>query len=77
MYPNPTAGDLKIDLGAFYSGITVKVFNALGQVVINETFGTTDEIKLNIEGTPGMYILEISTEEGERARFNVIKEYEL
>ena len=74
LYPNPTAGDLKIDLGAVYSGTNVKVFNSLGQVVINKSFGTTDEIEIFIEGTPGMYILEISTEDGKTGRFNVIKE---
>jgi hypothetical protein len=73
VYPNPTSGNLKIDLGGVYNGTTVKVFNALGQVVIKESFGSTDEINLDIDGTPGMYILEIKTDEGKSARVNVIK----
>ena len=74
VYPNPTFGDLKIDLGDVYSGTSVKAFNALGELVINESFGTTDEVNLNIEGTPGMYILEIKTEDGKTARVNVVKD---
>jgi hypothetical protein len=74
VYPNPTSGNLKIDLGEVYKGTTVKVFNALGQIIINESFGSTGEINIEIEGTPGMYILEINTEEGKSARVNVIKE---
>jgi hypothetical protein len=74
IYPNPTSGNLKIDLGAVYNETWIKVYDALGQIVISESFGTTNEINLNIEGAPGMYILEISTEEGKSARMNLIKE---
>jgi hypothetical protein len=74
LYPNPTFGNLEVGLGEVYNDVTVKMFNALGQGVINENFGSTNEINLNIEGTPGMYILEIRTEEGKAASVNVIKE---
>ncbi len=74
VYPNPTSGSLKVELGDVYNGTVVKLFNARGQVVLNESFGTTDEIKLNIEGLSGLYILEIKTDEGKIARINVLKE---
>ena len=48
--------------------------SVLGQAIINESFGSTDEINLRIEGTPGMYILEIKTDERKFAKVNVIKE---
>jgi hypothetical protein len=73
VYPNPTTGNLKIDLGDVYNEISIKVFNPLGQVIINENFGTADEINIEIEGSARMYILEINTEEGRTARVNVIK----
>ena len=74
VYPNPTFGNLKIDLGEVYNEISVKVFNSRGQIVINESFGSTSEINLNIEESSGIYILEIKTEEGKTARVNVLKE---
>lgn len=73
VYPNPTLGQLKIDLGDTYDGISVQVFNAIGQAVIDESFGSTDEIELSIEGTPGMYVLEIKTENGTAAKVTIVK----
>lgn len=73
VYPNPTLGNLKIDLGDTYDGTAVKVFNALGQAVIDEPFGSTNEIELNIEGMPGMYILEIKADNGKAAKVSIIK----
>lgn len=71
--PNPTMGNLKIDLEKIYNAITVTVYNALGQIVINESFQSTDEINIDIKGQSGVYILEINTEERKFARINVIK----
>ncbi|MCG8577007.1 MAG: FG-GAP-like repeat-containing protein [Flavobacteriales bacterium] len=74
VYPNPTAGDLKVNLGGVYSEINLKVFNALGEVIMTESFGTATELNLEIAGAAGMYILEITTAMGESARVNVVKE---
>lgn len=74
VYPNPTRGDLNIDLGKVYNGTTIRVYNTLGQVISSQSFGVTNEINLKIESAPGIYILEINTEDGKVDRFNVIKE---
>lgn len=73
VYPNPTEGNLTIDLGDMYSEVTVTINNAVGQQVRNETFESSNEINLDFEGTPGVYILEVKTKEGKTARVNIIK----
>lgn len=62
-----------VNLVATYAETTVKVFSRLGQVVINESFETADKFNVYIEGTTGMYFLEINTEEGKTVRLNIIK----
>ncbi|MCH2229215.1 MAG: T9SS type A sorting domain-containing protein [Crocinitomicaceae bacterium] len=73
VYPNPTFGNLSVELGNVYNETTVKVYNALGQVLVNESFGSTDTLSIQIAGTTGMYILEIKTEVGKSAKIRVIK----
>ena len=73
VYPNPTSGNLRISLGELYTGVSIKVFNTIGQIIVDRTFGTTDEVQIELEGTPGMYILEIKTEEEKSAHVSVIK----
>jgi hypothetical protein len=72
-YPNPTTGDISIDLGQTYNQSDVKVLNMLGQVVFTQTYSSASQINLNIDGNPGMYILEINTEEGTTSRISVLK----
>ena len=73
VYPNPTDGQLKIDLGCIYSNISVMVYNTLGQNIFGKTFGSSDFIEFNIKGESGVYIVDIRTKEGKGARIQVVK----
>ena len=71
VYPNPAQDVLNIDYKSELTG--VKVYNLLGQEVINRT-AATSQMKLDISGlTSGVYIVKLSAEEGEHS-FRVIKE---
>ncbi len=72
--PNPTSGNIRVDLGELKTAISVKLINALGQVVMTKSFGAADEIQLNVEESSGLYILEVQSEDGKIARMVVIKE---
>ncbi|MDX2362175.1 MAG: T9SS type A sorting domain-containing protein [Crocinitomicaceae bacterium] len=73
VYPNPTTGALKLNVEDVNGAISVKVLNVLGQIISEDSFESSNEIDLKIEGIAGMYILEINTEDGKTARINVIK----
>jgi predicted outer membrane repeat protein len=74
VYPNPTTGNIRVELGDLKTATRVKLINALGQVVMTKSFGAADEIQLNIEESSGLYILEVQSEDGKIARIVVIKE---
>ncbi len=74
IYPNPTAGKLKIDLGKTYENITVSVTNLVGQVVATEYFEVTAAADLNIPGGRGLYFVSIHSADGKNAVVKVFRE---
>lgn len=73
VYPNPTFGDLSIDLGMTYSNISVFVYNSLGQQVLNKQLSSSSSIELSIQDAPGVYTIEIRTKERKSAIVHVVK----
>lgn len=70
VYPNPAQDVLNIDYKSELTG--VKIYNLLGQEVLNRTTATS-QLKLDIsEFTSGMYIVKLFTEEGEHS-FRIVK----
>ena len=61
MFPNPSQGDITIQLDKPYSELKVMVQNELGQEVLNDSYPFTNTIKLNLEGKPGTYIITLTT----------------
>jgi FG-GAP repeat/Secretion system C-terminal sorting domain len=72
-YPNPTSSDITIDLGEMFSEVDLTVRNIMGQIVLNRKFGTTEQLSFGIEGSAGIYVIEIHTKEGKSAALKVIK----
>lgn len=74
LYPNPTTGELTIELGDTYEGVTVKQINLLGQVVKEQEFKSTDRIETFVEGDPGVYQFEIYVDDERKVTLSVLKE---
>jgi hypothetical protein len=74
VYPNPTFGQLTVDLGEDYEIISARLMNVSGQLVEEKVFNNANAFEMNIIGGPGFYILEISTSNDMRARIRVLKE---
>jgi hypothetical protein len=72
-YPNPTVGEVQLLLGKEYQNTMIRLINALGQVILYKTYPSTNEITFDIEGTPGVYYLEIESAEQVLGRIRVIK----
>ena len=73
VYPNPTSGDLSIDVGNTYSKVSVFGYNSLGQQVLSKEVSNSSSIDLKIEGDAGLYILKIQTADGKSARVRMVK----
>lgn len=72
-YPNPTSGEVSIDLGALYEGIVLNVYDAIGQLVMTEQFASINRVAFNLEGSPGIYIVVIQAE-GRTGFIRLLKE---
>ncbi len=66
VFPNPTNGDLTIDMGSAYGEATIQMFDAAGKLILTEVKGqTTDKLQLNIaDQTAGVYLIKITTDAG-------------
>jgi hypothetical protein len=73
VYPNPTKGNLRIDLGKSYDFVTVIIRNQLGQDVLKKSFNNSNLLQLNIPGEAGTYIIEVYSGD-KKAMLKVVKE---
>lgn len=72
-YPNPTAGNLKIELHKNYPEVQVSISNILGQSISIERFVDTNTLDVPIQGSPGIYFITISDSKSVQQTLKVIK----
>lgn len=60
-YPNPTMGNLKIDLGEQSLSAQIIVTNSIGEEIINTKYINITLINLQIKCDPGVYFLTVKT----------------
>ncbi len=73
IYPNPTNGNLNIDLNKNYNKITIRLKSVTGQILSVKNYYNIKELSLFIDENPGIYVLEIYSDEGEQIIVKVIK----
>jgi len=62
VYPNPSFGSSKIELGENYNEVSVNVFNVLGKQVATQTHYNTNVIELNTqELATGIYFIKVQS----------------
>ena len=74
LYPNPTNGNISMDMGAPYSSVDLKVLNAAGQLVSSGEFSNSEKIDLKIEGPAGCYYVHVMTSDNRKAVIKVLLE---
>ena len=74
VYPNPTSGDITLDLGGNYFNVDIRISDVLGQVFYRtHNISVTKTINLAIEEAPGIYFIDVITSEGKTATIKVVK----
>ncbi len=73
-YPNPSNGNVTIDLNRPFSKINIKVNNIVGQTILERNFENTDKINFEINENSGLYFVEIHNETGLTTTIKVLKE---
>lgn len=72
VYPNPANNELNITLGAGRQAQAVKIFSIVGEEVLSVN-NTGNQVDLSML-TPGMYILNVTTTNGEVLQKRIIRE---
>jgi hypothetical protein len=61
VYPNPTNGNITINIGAVYSNLIVTVRNVMGQELQTKNYDSAQLINLTMDGDAGIYFVELKT----------------
>jgi len=62
VYPNPSFGLSKIQLGENYNTVFVRVFDVLGKQIATQEYNNTNEVELNTQKfTTGIYIVKVQS----------------
>jgi hypothetical protein len=73
-YPNPTTGEVNIDLGVNYTDVQVTLVDVLGQKLQVKKYSSTQYLGLMINGEPGLYFIELNKSGRKIATLKIIKE---
>lgn len=73
IYPNPTEGNLIVEFDKEQDGLSIVLRNVLGQSISTDIIGTKKRIEIKINGESGIYLLEISDQEKNKAVLKIIK----
>lgn len=73
-YPNPSSGNVTIELGMFVEDVTVQVHNIIGQTLQTHKYQSANKMDISIDGANGIYFVHLITKKGESMVLKVIKE---
>ena len=62
IYPNPTSGQLFLDLKKVYKQVTVSIINIGGQCVAEKVFYNQSSVQFAIPGADGVYFIAINAD---------------
>ena len=74
VYPNPTNGEFKIDLGKEFKDVTVQILNTLGQIISSEKYASAKTIEQNITAPAGIYFVKVSAASGETTILKILNQ---
>lgn len=72
LIPNPTHGNVIIDLTEFHETVSIMIYDIAGKVIAKQDFSHVDKVAMHIPGENGMYFVRLKTKNGEKM-FKVVK----
>ncbi len=73
-FPNPTDGQVKIELDQIYTQLQLTIYNTMGQVVASQKIENAITATLQIDGSEGMYFLELETTDNKVRFLKILKQ---
>ncbi len=74
IYPNPTNGQITIELNEFSAYSTMTLFNNVGQIIYAKNVEDMKQIGFEIDAPSGLYFLKLDAESGKNKMIKIIKE---
>ena len=74
LYPNPTSKSINLQLTNTYKTIIVHVRDLSGKLMATKEYTNTKQFNFEIDQSPGIYIVEISNQAGNSAKYKVVKQ---
>jgi len=72
-YPNPTSGIVNLEFGSNYKNVQIIIRNSEGKLVKYQEFKKEQNISIEIEGSKGIYLIEVISED-KKAIIKVVKQ---
>lgn len=72
--PNPTTRDVNIRLGNRYEEVQVRISDITGRQLEHLMFQSTENLNFELQGFPGIYVVEVLADQKKKAVFNVLKQ---
>lgn len=63
IYPNPTNKNVFLEFGSSYKKIELELYNSLGQVIIKNKYYNLNNLKFQIPGKAGVYIIKLKVDD--------------
>jgi len=74
LFPNPTNGNITIDFGETIEAGRLFLYNSIGQEISTQNFARTHSLNLDLNQTPGIYVLQLQTSTGATKVFKILQE---
>lgn len=73
VYPNPTEGTLFVEFGKEHNGVTTRLLDMTGRLILAKEFEASENVELFFQGQSGIYFLEIENRQGQKAVVKIQK----
>lgn len=73
VFPNPSSGELTVQLGQNYENLEIQLFTLTGQLIQAQSFHNQEQLNLRIDADAGIYILKIQSAQGLLGTIKVLK----
>jgi hypothetical protein len=74
IYPNPSTGNLKVNLGETYDQLTVTITNVMGQQLSSKVYENVNMIDMQLVEATGIYFIELQSLNGLNATYRIVKQ---
>ena len=74
LYPNPTNGQITIDLNEMQNSVVIDVFNSMGKLLFTEQQASAQLLNIQLPETTGIYFIRLTSTAGHVQNLKVVKE---